>query len=109
MLYLSCTYPRELGQTRAKIMQISARDFESLSDTQMQWAGYDWQTKLDRFANLSETDLVYSWAYWFNCYAALMLARTFLLNEDWNFSWSWDEGFEQYILVTDYALIYELN
>jgi hypothetical protein len=90
-------------------MELTGQDFEALSDTKMQWAGYEWETKLDRFANLNETDLVYSWAYWFDCYAALVLARTFLINNRWRFSHSWDEGAGQYILVTDYVLIYGGN
>jgi len=85
-------------------MELTPQDFESLSDTQMQWKGYDWEEQAGRFT--SPPNFEFKWAYWFDSYAALLFARLFLSEREAAFQHFFDEGTEQYVLITDYALEY---
>jgi hypothetical protein len=81
-------------------MKITAKDFDALTDTIMGWKGNDWEIQADRF-----TDKVsFDWAvcYWVDSPANLILARTFLEDNDHAFQVSYDENMESYILLTNY-------
>ena len=85
-------------------MELTPQDFEALSNTQMQWKGYDWEKQSGRFTSPPNFD--FKWGYWFDCYSALVLARTFLSNNGLAFQHFFDEETEEYVLITDYALEY---
>jgi hypothetical protein len=81
-------------------MKVTAKDFDALTDTIMGWKGNDWEIQADRF-----TDKVsFDWAvcYWVESAANLILARTFLEDNDHAFQVSYDENMESYILLTNY-------
>jgi hypothetical protein len=81
-------------------MKITAKDFDALTDTIMGWKGNDWEIQAHRF-----TDQVsFDWAvcYWVETAANLILARTFLEDNDHAFEASYDENMESYILLTNY-------
>lgn len=80
-------------------IQITEQDFESLWVTSMEWGTY-WQDKAERF-----TDSVsYDWAqaYWFNSYPALILARAFLTEQGHETQLTFDEGMDNWLLLTNY-------
>ncbi|CAB4161722.1 hypothetical protein UFOVP1201_5 [uncultured Caudovirales phage] len=81
-------------------MLITAKDFEALSNTKMQWAGYGWESQSDRF----DQELFYEWpwAYWFEDAASMILARMFLFNLGRGFEFAYDEATDNYIIVTNY-------
>jgi len=85
-------------------MELTAKDFDSLSNTQMQWKGYEWEKQADRFTSSPNFD--FKWAYWFDSYTALLFARIFLSGKEAAFQHFYDEGTEQYVLITDYAVEY---
>lgn len=81
-------------------MKITAKDFDSLTETIMGWKGNDWEIQSERF-----TDKVsFDWAvcYWIDSAASTILARTFLENNGHTFEQSYDENMESYILLTNY-------
>jgi hypothetical protein len=81
-------------------MNITAKDFDALTDTIMGWKGNDWEIQAHRF-----TDQVsFDWAvcYWVQTAANLILARTFLEDNDHACQVSYDENMESYILLTNY-------
>ena len=72
-----------------------------LSNTQMQWNGYDWEIQADRFE--SHVTFDYLWAFWFDNRTALILARNFLIQREIKFQETYDEALDQYVILTDYA------
>ena len=81
-------------------MKITAKDFDALTETIMGWKGNDWEIQADRFTDTISFD----WAvcYWVDSAANLILARTFLEDNDHAFQQSYDENMESYILLTNY-------
>jgi hypothetical protein len=82
-------------------MLITEQDFDMLSNTQMQWNGYDWEIQADRFE--SHVTFDYLWAFWFDNRTALILARNFLIQREIKFQETYDEALDQYVILTDYA------
>jgi hypothetical protein len=81
-------------------MNITAKDFDALTDTVMGWKGNGWEIQSDRF-----TDMVtFDWAvcYWVDSASSLILAKTFLQNNGHSYQESYDENMESYILLTNY-------
>jgi hypothetical protein len=81
-------------------MKITAKDFDSLTETIMGWKGNGWEIQADRF-----TDKVsFDWAvcYWIDSVASMILARTFLEDNGHAFEQSYDENMESYILLSNY-------
>lgn len=83
-------------------MKLDGNDFNLLCETKMQWAGYEWEVQKNRFT-FDESEFSFKWAYWFDSYAAVILARTFLTEQNYKFAHSFDEAQGQYVLVTDYV------
>lgn len=82
-------------------MLITAEDFEALTNTRMQWAGYDWQDKGDRFS--PSITFNWTWAYWVDDAASIILAKNFLYQREIDFEAAFDEATGNYIIVTDYC------
>ena len=85
-------------------MKLDGNDFNLLCETKMQWAGMQWEAIAGRFIDLDVNDYNHLWAYWFDSYAAVILARTFLSEQNIPFAHSFDEAQGQYVLVTDFSL-----
>jgi hypothetical protein len=81
-------------------MLITAEDFEALSNTKMQWAGIDWDSQAKRFNAELYND--WDWAYWFDDAASMILAKAFLDQNIRGFQCAYDDGSENYIIVTNY-------
>jgi len=81
-------------------MNITAKDFDALTDTIMGWKGNDWEIQSDRFIG----DVAYDWAvcYWFESATNMILARNFLIQNDWMYQESYDINTESFVLLTSY-------
>lgn len=81
-------------------MKITEKDFDMLTETVMAWKGNDWHLQNHRFLD----DVSWEWAvcYWVENQANLILARTFLEQNDYAFEMSYDEAMDSYILLTNY-------
>ena len=83
-------------------MLITEQDFNMLSNTQMQWNGYDWEIQADRFTeNIS---FEFQCAFWFDSLPALIMARTFLMQREIKFQETYDDALEQFVILTDYSV-----
>ena len=85
-------------------MELTPEDVESLSNTQMQWKGSEGEKQANRFTDTPNFE--FKWAYWFDSYVALLFARIFLCEKEAAFEHFYDEGTEQYVLITDYSVEY---
>ena len=82
-------------------MKITVEDFELLIETAMAWKGNDWESQSQRFTE----DVTFDWkvCYWVEGSAASMiLARTFLEQNGYDYQESYDENLEAFILLTNY-------
>lgn len=86
-------------------MKITAKDFDALTDTVMGWKGNDWEAQSDRF--LDKVSFDWAVCYWVDSAASLILARTFLENNEYPFEESYDDNMESYILLTNFDM-YEM-
>ena len=79
-------------------LKLSEQDFENLWDSSMEWGG-EWEIQWERFT----PTVSYGWkrAYWFDSYASLILARTFLKENENDFQFASDEA-GGWVLLTDY-------
>lgn len=83
-------------------MFITENDFNMLSNTQMQWANYEWEVQADRFTEGVSFD--YQWAFWFNDLPSMIMARTFLMQREIKFQETYDDALEQFVILTDYTV-----
>jgi len=83
-------------------MFITDNDFNMLSNTQMQWSGYDWETQADRFS--PDIAFEFQWAFWFDSLPAAIMARTFLMQREIKFQETYDDALEQFVILTDYSV-----
>lgn len=83
-------------------MFITENDFNMLSNTQMQWNGYDWEIQSDRFTD--GISFEFQWAFWFESLPALIMARTFLMQREIKFQETYDDALEQFVILTDYSV-----
>ena len=82
-------------------MMITFDDFELLTETAMGWKGNGWESQAERFT----ADITFDWkvCYWVgNSATAMILARTFLEQNDFSYQESYDENMESFILLTNY-------
>lgn len=86
-------------------MKITAKDFDALTDTVMGWKGNGWEVQSDRF--LDKVSFDWAVCYWVDSAASLILARTFLEDNDHAFEESYDQATESYILLTNFDM-YEM-
>lgn len=85
-------------------MNITELDFEQLHSTSMRW-GNDWCQHKDRFRCFKPINYAFRWAYWFDDYPALMIARQFLENINSEYQEMYDEAMDQYLIVTNYITL----
>ena len=81
-------------------MKITAKDFDNLTDTVMGWKGNDWELQADRFSDKPTFD----WAVvcWYDSVISMIMARTFLEQNDYPFQESYDHNMECWVLLTNY-------
>lgn len=81
-------------------MKITATDFDSLTDTIMGWKGNDWEIQADRFTN----NVKFDWAVccWYDSVVSMIMARTFLEQNQHAFQESYDHNMESWVLLTNY-------
>jgi len=81
-------------------MKITAKDFDNLTDTVMGWKSNDWELQGDRFADKPSFD----WAVvcWYDTVISMIMARTFLEQNDYAFQESYDHNMESWVLLTNY-------
>ena len=81
-------------------MTITAKDFDNLTDTVMGWKGNNWELQADRFSDKPSFD----WAVvcWYDTVISMIMARTFLEQNDYAFQESYDHNMESWVLLTNY-------
>ena len=81
-------------------MTITAKDFDNLTDTVMGWKGNDWELQGERFSDKPSFD----WAVvcWYDTVISMIMARTFLEQNDYAFQESYDHNMESWVLLTNY-------
>ena len=81
-------------------MTITAKDFDNLTDTVMGWKGNDWELQADRFSDKPAFD----WAVvcWYDTVISMIMARTFLEQNDYAYQESYDHNMESWVLLTNY-------
>lgn len=84
-------------------MNVTELDFERLFTAQMEFAANKgWKAEQEfRFDEGINWD--YKYIYWFDTYAEALIASQFLKITDFGFNISFDEGTENWVIVTDYA------
>jgi len=81
-------------------MKLTSEDFMYLHHTSMEW-GSHWKNQAKRFEPPAERILA-SWAYWFESYSALLLARQFLNQHMFPSTIFFDTATQEWMLLTDY-------
>ena len=81
-------------------MKITAKDCDNLTDTVMGWKGNDWELQGERFSDKPSFD----WAVvcWYDTVISMIMARTFLEQNDYAFQESYDHNMESWVLLTNY-------
>lgn len=81
-------------------MKITAKDFDNLTDTVMGWKGNDWELQGERFSDKPSFD----WAVvcWYDSVVSMIMARTFLEQNDYAYQESYDNNMESWVLLTNY-------
>ena len=81
-------------------MKITAKDFDNLTDTVMGWKGNDWELQGERFSDKPS----FNWAVvcWYDTVISMIMARTFLEQNDYAFQESYDHNMESWVLLTNY-------
>ena len=83
-------------------MKLTERDFERLTESQMEWStNKSWTSQKDRFEDT--VDWSHKFIYWVENYASALLATQYLTQKGFNFSIGFDEAMMQYVFTTDYA------
>ena len=98
--YVNGKYPDTKGLKMDMI--ITAKDFEHLTTNQMEWNNVDWEKQLQRFIDL-DSKPAFEYIFWVDSAASLIMARHFLIENGHPFKQSYDEGADQYALITDYV------
>ena len=83
-------------------MFITENDFNMLSNTQMQWSGYDWEIQAGRFTQ--DISFEFQWAFWYDSLPEMIMARTFLMQREIKFQETYDDALEQFVILTDYSV-----
>jgi len=79
-------------------IDITAADFERLWVNSMKWRGIDWEDQAARF--VPRPDFTWTYAYWFDEYAALKLAEGFLTSDECRIHSDEAGG---WVILTNYA------
>ena len=82
-------------------MKLTSKDFERLTDCQMEFAAVDWKKQADRFTD--DLDWSHKFIYWTENYLAALFACEYLTSIGFDSNISWDEGGMQYCFTTNYA------
>lgn len=82
-------------------MKLTAKDFERLTESQMQFKGIDWEVQITRFDD--EPNFQHEYIYWVENSAALVLAIKYLEQEGFEYQANYDLKFDQPIITTNYA------
>jgi len=89
--------------TKTITINMSAEDFSYLYDTSMNWNSVDWQVQDGRFDPMPDYRKFVR-AYWFNSYSSLLLARSFVAAEGFEYSVHFDEAEDSgWVLLTDFG------
>lgn len=92
-----------LDENQGVSMNVTELDFERLFTAQMEFAANKgWKAEQEfRFDENINWD--YKFIYWFDTYSDALIASQFLKITDFGFNISFDEGTENWVIVTDYA------
>jgi len=82
-------------------VKLNPIDFERLTESQMQFAGHNWEVQDHRFDQDMNYD--HEYIFWVESYAALILATHFLDQVKHSYTIAYDEAVEMYCFTTDYA------
>ena len=82
-------------------MNLSTEDFGRLFTTAAQCDRGGIRTLAHRLEPMP-CSLDWNWIYWFDSYAALLLARQFIEDLHWVTETAFDDGCEEWVLVTNY-------
>lgn len=90
-------------------LRMSDRDFEMLPVTTMEWAGVDWPAQDGRFKPFRPGEPIvwrYRFAYWFEAWGNVILARCFLesLLHEYQILIEEDGEESPFLIVTDYKM-----
>lgn len=81
-------------------MNLTSEDFMHLHSTSMEW-GNHWKKQAERFEPSVE-QFNWRWAYWFESYTALLLAREFIEQDFWASETFFDMACGEWLLLTNY-------
>ena len=81
-------------------MKLTCNDFMYLHHTSMEW-GSHWKKQAKRFEPPAER-IGFRWAYWFESYPAILLARDFLTENAFPSLVFFDTATQDWMLLTDY-------
>ena len=91
-------------------LDLTAKDFDHLTTTQMRWAGTDWATQNAEFEArfetlIPQTEIDYGWefAFWCSRYADQLLAVAYLKSIAEPVQLLFDAATNEYVILTDYA------
>lgn len=88
-------------------MIVTRKDFERLSQAQMEWsANKGWKDEQE-FRFDEDINWDYKYIYWFNEYVEALIASQYLVANDFGYSISFDQGSDNWVIVTDYAADWE--
>ena len=86
-------------------VDITGQDFDYLIQTQMRWAGNNWQQQKDRFETVTpgtSVDFKWHFAYWLNTYADYLLAAAYLASINYPHQALFDTADSDVVILTDY-------
>lgn len=81
-------------------MKLTEKDFDMLTETVMAWKGNDWHLQNHRF--LDDVSMEWAVCYWVESTVAMILARTFLEDNNHAYETSYDEAMDSFIILTNY-------
>lgn len=91
-------------------LDLSADDFDRLTNAQMRWAGTDWAAKNGEFENrfvplIEQTPIDYGWifSFWCTTYSEYLLCAAYLKSIGEPHQGLWDQGTSQIVILTDFA------
>ena len=91
-------------------LEITADDFDRLTNAQMRWAGTDWAEKNAEFEHrfeplIEQTKIDYGWAFAFWCttYSEYLLCAAYLKSVAEPHQGLWDSATSQIVILSDFA------
>ena len=95
-LHLKTKHAKALNSYR-----LNAISFERLTESQMEFAGQNWEIQGDRFDQTMNYN--HEYIFWVESYAALILATHYLSDIGYSYNESYDTAVEMWCFTTDYA------